>query len=287
MRSPRSPILGHFIAAVAISAFAFAAMAAYAQEDRVEDVRAQGVADAVAQSEEVVAENAGLTQPKWDVGKTWTVESVSQRIQGREEAPARKPVPIRWQFRVAELENLAGRDCYRIEIECLARGRIRPKSMIWVDQKSGFLRQYKTELAVAGRMRPMIESYDHAKGAAAPIVTPVNALPIALPAFVAPGSKANSFVYTSAPMPAGAKAKDLGLVTFAHEVTQTATQAGPKALEIIPAEGRPKSIEQNPLTEVSIGTGGETITQIWQQGQPWPVFVDNGRTKAYLVSESE
>jgi hypothetical protein len=232
-----------------------------------------------------VAAATGLNQPKWEKGATWTVETVTERIQGREVEPARKPVPVRWQFRVADLESLAGRDCYRIEIECLARGRIRPKSVIWVDQKSGFLRQYKTELAVAGRMRPMMESYDHAKGLATPVITPINVLPLALPAFVAPGSKANTFVYTSAPMPAGAKAKDLGLVTFAHEVTQTTNRAGSKALEIIPAEGRPKSIENKPVTEVNLGTPFGSVKQLWQEGQPWPVYVDNGRTKAYLVSE--
>ena len=231
-----------------------------------------------------VATATGLNQPKWEKGSTWMVETVTAPIQNRESKPSTKPVPIRWQFRVADTEELGGRDCYRIEIECLARGRIRPKSVIWVDQKSGFLRQYKTELAVAGQMRPMIESYDHAKGIAAPVVTPVNALPIALPAFIAPGSKANTFVYTSAPMAAGAKSKDLGLVTFAHEVTQTTKKAGSKALEIIPKEGRPKSIENKPVTEVNLGTSEGNITQLWQEGQPWPLVVDNGRTKAYLVT---
>ena len=116
------------------------------------------------------------------------------------------------------------------------------------------------------------------------MITPVNALPIALPAFIAPGSKANTFVYTSAPMPAGAKSKDLGLVTFAHEVTQTTTKAGSKALEIIPKEGRPKSIEDKPVTEVNLGTATGNVKQLWQQGQPWPLLIDNGRTKAYLVT---
>lgn len=248
-------------------------MAVTAQDDPAE-----------AADEPQVAAANGLTQPKWEKGSTWTVETVTERIQGREVDPARKPVPIRWKFRVADVENLSGRDCYRIEIECLARGRIRPKSVIWVDEKSGFLRQYKTELAVAGQMRPMIESYDHAKGMAAPVITPINALPIALPAFLPPGSKANTFSYTSAPMPAGAKSKDLGLVTFAHEVTQTMNKAGSKALEIIPKEGRPKSLEQKPITEVSIGTFSGEVKQLWQEGQPWPLVVDNGRTKAYLVT---
>jgi len=271
----------HALAITSISMATCLAMAAFAQEERAADRLAQNDAD---DGQREVGAPAGLDRPDWKVGNSWTVETISQRIQGREVEPARKPVPVRWKFRVADLEDLAGRDCYRIEIECLARGRIRPKSVLWVDEKSGFLRQYKTELAVAGQMRPMVESYDHAKGVATPVVTPINALPLALPAFVAPGAKANTFVYTSAPMPAGAKAKDLGLIPFAHEVTQTTTKAGPKALEIIPTEGRPKALESKPVTEVKIGTHMGEVKQLWQEGQLWPVYVDNGRTKAYLVS---
>ena len=263
----------HVLAITSICVVSCLAMAVYAQETPRDD-----------KDEAEVATATGLSQPKWEKGSTWMVETVTQPLQTREVKPSTKPVPIRWQFRVADLENLAGRECYRIEIECLARGRIRPKSMIWVDQKSGFLRQYKTELAVAGQMRPMVESYDHAKSLAAPVITPVNALPIALPAFVPPGSKANTFTYTSAPMQAGAKSKDLGLVTFAHEVTQTTSKAGSKALEIIPKKGRPKSLDAKPITEVVLGTPTGEVKQLWQEGQPWPLVIDNGRTKAYLVT---
>jgi hypothetical protein len=231
---------------------------------------------------------ASVEQPKWAVGDTWTIETVSEKIQGREATPARKSPPIRWQFRVAELEKLAGRDCYRIEVECLARGRIRPKSVMWVDEESGFLRQYQTELAVNGKMRPIVESYDHAKDEPAPVVTPISAVPIVMPAFAKKGSKSskavNSFTYTSAPVPAGAKAKDLGMTSFAYEVSQTANIAGAKALEVLPG-GRAKDLDAKPITQVNINTPHERVTQLWQAGKPWPVFVDNGVTKAYLVND--
>ncbi len=239
---------------------------------------------AIAQDDPDEAAVAAVDQPKWSVGDTWTIETVSNKIQGREAEPARKSPPIRWQFRVAELDKLAGRNCYRIEVECLARGRIRPKSVLWVDEESGFLRQYQTELAVGGKMRPIVESYDHAKDQPSPVVTPINAVPIVMPAFVKKGSKVNSFSYTSAPLPAGAKAKDLGLVTFAHEVSQTSGVAGAKALEVIP-KGLSKSLEKKPVMQINIATPSERVTQLWQEGAPWPVYVDNGTTKAYLVTE--
>lgn len=239
---------------------------------------------AIAEDKPDVDALASVEQPKWSVGDTWTIETVSEKIQGREITPARKSPPIRWQFRVAELEKLAGRDCYRIEVECLARGRIRPKSVMWVDEESGFLRQYQTELAVNGKMRPIVESYDHAKGEPAPVVTPISAVPIVMPAFVKKGSKTVSFTYTSAPVPAGAKAKDLGMTSFAYEVSQTASIAGSKALEVIP-RGLSKAIDDKPVTQVNITTPHERVTQLWQPGKPWPVFVDNGVTKAYLVND--
>jgi hypothetical protein len=239
---------------------------------------------AIAQDQPDEGALATVDKPQWKVGDTWMIETVSTKIQGRETEPARKSPPIRWQFRVADLEKLAGRDCYRIEVECLARGRIRPKSIMWVDEDSGFLRQYQTELAVGGTMRPIVESYDHAKGQPSPVVTPISAVPIVMPAFVKKGSKVNSFSYTSAPMPAGAKAKDLGLVTFAYEVSQTQGVAGAKALEAIP-KGLSKNLDKKPVTQINIASPTSTVTQLWQEGQPWPLFVDNGTTKAYLVTE--
>ncbi|MCA9268505.1 MAG: hypothetical protein KDA41_08535 [Planctomycetales bacterium] len=261
--------LRHTAVLVAISVGWCLAMAVIA-----DDNKPQGGAQAAGDS---------LDRPKWDVGDAWTIETVSQRMQGREENPATAPIPVRWRFQVANVEKLAGRDCYRIEIDCLARGRIRPKSVIWIDEESGFLRQYQTEVAVGGKMRQIVESYDHARGVASPVITPMNALPIVMPAFLPKGSKVNSFTYTSVPLPAGAKTKDLGLISFAQEVSQTSSKAGPKALEIIP-RGLSKSLENKPVTEVKIGTYNGEVQQLWQSGQPWPVYVDNGRTKAYLVA---
>ena len=40
---------------------------------------------------------AAVDQPKWAVGDTWMIETVSEKIQGREAEPARKSPPIRWQ----------------------------------------------------------------------------------------------------------------------------------------------------------------------------------------------
>jgi hypothetical protein len=264
----------HAAALTALCVLSCLGLAAIAQEDPA----------AAAADDEAAPESATLARPKWKEGQTWMIETVSEKIQGREITPARKPVPIRWQFKVANMEKLAGRDCYRIEIECLARGRIRPKSVIWVDEQTGFMRQYETELAVAGQMRKIVESNDHAKDQVAPTIMPISALPIAMPAFLPKGSKANSFSYTSAPIPAGGKAKDLGLMTFAHEISQTTKVAGSKSLEALP-KGLSKSLEAKPVTEVQLATHNEKITQLWQQGQPWPVYVDNGRTKAYLVTD--
>lgn len=231
-------------------------------------------------------QGANLTRPDWKVGETWTIETLTERIQGREEKTSRDAKPIRWQFRVAKLEDLAGRDCYRIEIECLAKGRIRPKSVVWVDEESGFLRQFETQMAVGGTMRTIRESYDHAKDRPSPVITPINTLPIAMPSFESKGAKANEFSYISAPMPAGAKSKDLGLISFAHNVNQTQGKASSKALKEVPASYS-KGLEKAPVTQVTIGAHGGEVTQLWQQGKPWPVYVNNGRTKAYLVSNSQ
>jgi len=225
---------------------------------------------------------AELTPPEWEIGDSWVVETLTERVQGREATADPETTRLKWQFRVAKIEKVAGSDCYRVDIQCLAASRVRPRGSIWCDKQTLFLRQFQTQVAFQGRYRTIQESYACAKGATAPVVTFVNVLPLAMPAFPPEGAKAaDSFTYTSQPLPAGAK--DPGTVRFLHTSTQQVGPVGAKALEAIPPTYA-KSLGTGPLTEVTLEDRRQSVRQLWQPGSPWPVYVENTRTKAWLVS---
>jgi hypothetical protein len=227
-------------------------------------------------------EAALLEQPEWQVGDSWVVETLTQRVQGREDEPSGKSPRVRWEFRVTKIEKVAGNDCYRIEVECLARGRIRPQTTVWCDRKNLFLRQFQTQLAFNGRYRTVQESYACAKGETSPVVTFVNVLPIALPAFVPKGAKGgDTFAYTSRPLPA--EAKDPEIIRFVHAMRQETQPAEAKLLsKALPAYA--KNLDARPVVQVKLGDEQRSVVQLWQQGEPWPVYVEDGRTQAWLVS---
>ncbi len=224
---------------------------------------------------------ATLPRPTWRVGDTWTIETVTDRLQERTASVEKSPA-VRWQFTVAAMEKVAGQDCYRIDVACLAKGRLRPQTSLWCDVRTLTLRQFRTEVALAGQMHTILESYDSAAKGASPVLTPINALPIDLPAFLPQGSKGlDTFTYTSQPMPVGSK--DPGVMKFLHTVKQDVAPAGAKALDLVP-ERFAKDLEQRPIVEVRLQDTEKTVVQLWQQDKPWPVYTSNGRTKATLVS---
>ncbi len=228
-------------------------------------------------------DSSTLQIPKWQVGDSWVIETSTDRIQGREGDAAGTVPRIRWQFKVVSTEKVAGHDCYRIEIECLTKGRLRPKTTIWCDTQTVFLRQFQTQLAFQGRYRTIRESYDCPEGQFSPVLAPMNALPISLPAFVPPGSKSvGSFAYTSQPLPAGSK--DPTAIRFSHQMTQAVSAPGAKSLNQLP-KSYSKDLGSE-LTEVKFGDKSQSIVQVWKKGTPWPVFVDHGRTKAWLVPDT-
>ncbi len=229
-------------------------------------------------------EQGELQKPNWSVGDSWEVETTTQRIQVRESAPARKPARLRWRFKVAGLEDVAGIECYRIDIECLAKGRLRPATSIWCDKETLFLRQFQTQVANNGEMHLLQESYAVPKGQFAPVVAPINALPIALPAFVPKGSKnLNGFTYTSSPTAAGSK--DTGVLRFAYAVKQNAGKPSQKSIKAF-RKGLSKALnDSEAVTEVKLNGPHQGVVQLWKKNSPWPVYTDNGRTQAWLVSE--
>ncbi len=237
-----------------------------------------------AEENAAAAGGPALDQPKWKVGDRWTIETQTSRIQGREAQSAVPAAKIRWEFHVSKLEKVAGHDCYRVDVQCKAPGRLQPASTVWCDKDTLFLRQFQTQVLVDGQYRTIQESYDAAAGQLSPVLASINALPLAMPAFLPKGSKSlGSFSYKSQPV---VQSKDLGVVRFAHTITQEITPPGAKALDSAPP-ALAKELRGKPLTEVRLADYQQKVLQLWQKGSPWPVYTENGHTKAWLITDKQ
>lgn len=222
-----------------------------------------------------------VPRPKWSVGDEWVIETQTRPIQGRSADAAEQSSPkIRWTFKVAGIEKVDGADCYRVEIACERNDSVRgPSAVIWCQSDTMFLRQIECQVPAAGQWRTMKESYRHADGLA-PVLSPINAIPLDLPAFLPAGSKATHFVVESSPKATGAK--DVTSLRFARSVQQSVKAPSEELMKSLPPFA--KSIGA-PAMEVILEGPGQKVTQVWKAGAPWPIYSDNGRTHATLIAQ--
>lgn len=218
-------------------------------------------------------------RPTWAVGDRWLVETESAPVQASRDAatPART---VRWQFEVKARERLAGQDCFRVEVRCpdAPNG---PVTTLWADARSLALRQVRTEVTVQGRPRVITESYHFAGGQPAPVLAPFSALPLDMPLLIGGRAKgAQKFTFEAVAGPLGQKA--LGDIRFAFEVEQRTEPID--AAKVKAMLGTRKLDGRGSVLEVRLEAAGRpAVRQLWQAGQPWPVYSVNGPTATRLV----
>jgi hypothetical protein len=235
--------------------------------------------------------------PQWNLGDKWTVEAVGRPLQARRGGALPAMRPIQWQFALSRFEKSLQHDCYRVEIRCLESKDGHPLTVLLVDRDSRALRQVTTEIPVPGGFQSMTVSYDFEAGQPGAVLGPLTALPIDLPAALHGGAKGlESYQYTASIGPP--ERKEVGELAFAHDVEQRVaplaaadvrqllTGAFAKSLE---GEGFAKSLSDEalaakPVTDVRLKSAGREIRQLWQSGQPWPIYCDNGYCVSRLVS---
>lgn len=221
-------------------------------------------------------------KPKWEVGDQWVVETRTLPIQARREPTGlTRGRPVPWQFTVQQEEKLID-DCYRVEIRCLLEGAPQPVTVLWIDKKSGALRQVQTQFPSADGFRTVTESYDSAGAQPSPVLSMLTALPVDLPAFQGNEAKGlEKYGYESRIGPAGVK--NPGELGFAFEVEQEVAQPGAEQVKGLLEEDFAKNLAERPVVEVRLKGVDRQVRQLWQAGLPWPVYADNGTTVARLV----
>lgn len=222
-------------------------------------------------------------KPHWQTGDRWIVETATvQQQKHRELDAADKPPSVQWQFQVGRTEQIAGRECHKVKIHCLAKGR-QPQTTLWVDCQSMALRQLETQFPVRSGFRTVVESYDFPGGQPTPVLGPLSALPIDLPLFVGGNRKANSaFTYDAVSGPAGTKA--VGDVAFSFSVTQSVSTPDDRQVKRLIPEMLAKQLDKLHLLGVRLKSAdNRQVDQIWKEGVPWPLYTNSGITVSRLI----
>lgn len=220
--------------------------------------------------------------PRWELGDSWIVETVSQPLQTRGDASAPSRLkPIQWQFAVQRYEKTLSDDCYRVEVKCLAEGQ-QPTTVLWVDKKSLAIRQIQTQIPTADGFQAVTQSYEFSSGQPSPVLGPLSALPLDLPLFSGNQSKGmQTFMYETHAGKPGEKA--VGELGFAHQVEQQVESVATEQVKGLVHETYTKSLSAQPVVEVKLKSGERQVRQLWQPGLPWPVYSKNGSTECRLI----
>jgi len=224
----------------------------------------------------------GQFRPRWQVGDSWVVETSSRPVQARtDENNEADPVKVEWKFTVAKVEKVGAHDCFRVEVVALPDADVQPRTVLWVDQKALALRRLQTQERVPGGFSSSTESYDFGDGQPAPVCGSLTVLPIDLPMFVAGKSGGKqTFNYTFAAGGAKRAPSDVG---FEVGIEQSIAAVKPdKVKGLLPPDFR-RDLATKPVVEVHLKTSERNVRQIWQPGQPWPVYSNNGQTVSRLV----
>jgi hypothetical protein len=224
-----------------------------------------------------IPEPAQSLRPRWQVGDRWVVESATRQVQVAEPT-ARARCVVRWQFEVKAIEKLDGQDCFRIE----AAPEGGAVSVLWIDRQSLAVRQVQAGIVVGGRVQFLTENYRAMAGEASPLLSPLPALPIDLPAFPAGETKAlGQYTYEAATGTVGQKA--VGQIGFAIAVDQEITSAAAPQVKSLATDPFVKDITAKPTVGVRLKGPNGVVRQLWQPGVPWPICSENGATTARLI----
>jgi hypothetical protein len=181
---------------------------------------------------------------------------------------------------VAAIEEVNGKECYRIEISPAGKDKARqgPMTKFWADKDTLNLRKLETQRRVRGKLRTLSQSYEPTGAKSVAVMGLSNAIPIDIPSFSSERLRGPS-TYKSFSGD-GRKRGPGGAVGFVTEVKQEITPADPNRVNNLLGM-RPRG--GSGMVEVRLKTPGRQVDQVWMQGSPWPSYSDNGTTVARLV----
>lgn len=219
-------------------------------------------------------------KPRWKVGQRWVVETTSVPIQTSDASGTKPGKPVRWEFSVVRREKVGEHDCFRVEVSSQTAPDA-PKTVLWVDDRSFALRQVEAGLLVQGEERRIKERYDFEDGQPSPVIAPLSSLPLDLPVFSTVRPRSGKYGY---------KAHSVGIaekrgeeISFSIQVEQKLAPARLAVARGLLNEDEKADAKKPATYEVRMKSPEREVMQLWRPGSPWPVFADNGNTKARLI----
>jgi len=218
----------------------------------------------------------------WQIGTTWSIETVSLQRQGTMKTQSS---PVVWVFTVVGETKIGSRDCFEVVIRCKDDSDRRPHVSIWVDKVSGMLMRVTTQTFVQGQWRTLTETYSPLEGKSTAVFGSIPSLPLDMPLFTGEtGSKIIDGM-TYEVVTGNVETKALGEVGFAYQVDQS-IQPVPEeqSHELSRAKSLVASFNLKDAVEVELKSGAKTrVRQIWVPDQPWPVYSTNGVSESRLL----
>lgn len=228
----------------------------------------------------------------WQVGDTWTVETVPSTRKLASSASLASEQPVRWQFTVEGMENREGVDYYRAKAKCVSEDVLNaPVITIWVDAKTSELSCISATLKIDEKREIKIaENYPESRA----VITSFAIVPLELLAFVDKDfTSATKGVGDSDGVYLKTKRVESGSVRWGS------FDDGNESLQKNIDTETPLNfkyhvdIEVNPLgtcdvsapelCTTTLSTSFAHIEQTWRRNVPWPIKSDNGSVKSTLV----
>jgi hypothetical protein len=190
---------------------------------------------------------------------------------------------VQWQFQVGKVEKIDGQDCYAVDVKCMAAGgRDAKPTRLWLNKNTLGLEQIEEQLPIQGKYKPVKERYK-AQGRTAPVFVPITAIPLDMPVFLPSEDKGTTDFGYQAIIPDEEGKKALDDVGFKFQVKQTTQAPNRDELKDLVAEEFTKGLAEKKVLEFKFEAGRRKARQIWQEGQPWPLYSSNGLIEAQLI----
>ncbi|MCS7237124.1 MAG: outer membrane lipoprotein-sorting protein [Thermoguttaceae bacterium] len=230
-----------------------------------------------------VSQPLAAYKPSWQVGQSWIVETRTPLLQiGRELDQAKSEAILRWKFTVEGTAELDNEKCYVLSARPQAAQSENLELRLWISTDRLLLRRWEASVIASGRPVRTGETLVAKESPNYPAWVPLTVLPVAFPCWEeVPVKHVHSYRYEVVPGHAEAKTPaDVAFVVPVEQESDSPEERFTKSVLGLPAD------HPSPAGVVKIDVRSPIghCQQLWQAGQPWPVWATNGISVSRLVT---
>lgn len=233
---------------------------------------------------DVFASDRGYV-PQWKVGDRWVLEATYRDKLSDEEGWL---PPVEWVFKVRAIRDIDSQQCYVVHVYPRNLD-LKVQAVLWLSvenlQPIRVIDIFPTAEGAGNSRRDYDPNYPE------PLSAPDSMIPYDLPVFPlvkteAPVQNADGFdAYRREPEAAQyEKLSQVGGLSFRRTVGQKNLKPQRQYSDVFSAY---RSSGEKFQVELAEARGGETMTQLWQEGSPWAVSVETPDVKVKLMQPSE